>query len=158
MSTLGLRVTEVVTLSWGDMDVTAGTLAVSRKGGKRMELPVAQISPQVQTLLMERRPGHSGWMFPSRRGSHLTADAVRKTITRVCERLGLRHINPHAMRHQFAHRATLDAVPTKALSMALGHSNLAVTDKYQKQLSGVDVIRAGFEGRACSIITSAATN
>lgn len=143
MSGLGLRVSEVTAIKWADVDIQRKTVLVHRKGGKLQELPLDIDGGRVMSMLSQHKR-ESEWLFVGRRGGAITRDAVNKTITRACNTLGLRHLNPHAMRHQFAHAATMNQTPTTTLSAALGHSSLTTTQRYQQQLTSVDAIRSGF--------------
>jgi integrase len=143
MSGLGLRVSEVTRIKWEDLDMHRKVVLVNRKGGKLQELPLDIDGGRVLSLL-EQHKKRSEWLFAGANGGAITRDAVNKTITRACDKLGLRHLNPHSMRHQFAHAATMNQTPTTTLSAALGHSSLTTTQRYQQQLTSVDAIRSGF--------------
>jgi integrase/recombinase XerC len=68
----------------------------------------------------------TGWVFPSQRGSHLTPRAVGTMASLV---LGP-GVTLHQLRHRFATRAYRGSRNLRAVQQLLGHSSLAITERY----------------------------
>ena len=49
--------------------------------------------------------------------------------------------HPHALRHAYAAELAREGVPMNVLRDALGHSSLAVTDRYLRDVAPVHVIQ-----------------
>ncbi|MFI5298939.1 MAG: tyrosine-type recombinase/integrase, partial [Polyangiales bacterium] len=116
----GLRVTELVTLRVGDLDLSRGTVAPLGKGGKRRLVPVADVAIAiVKKYLDEVRPrtiarstakrGAAKTMrdgdlaFVSPQGGALTRQAFWKSLRAYVLGAGItKAISPHKLRHSFA--------------------------------------------------------
>lgn len=117
-----LRLTELTTLRLHDRQGDA--LHIVGKGGKHR---LVFINEQLMDVLLLRERevlGVSDYYFPGRYGGHMHPQSVNKIITRVTG------WNPHSLRHAgatAAYRATWDI---RAVSDMLGHSSIAVTQRY----------------------------
>lgn len=86
----GLRVSEVVSLRWDQIDLRAGHLAVSRvKNGTPSTHPLQGDELRAVRQLACDWPDHGGFVFRSERGGPMSTDGVRKMITRTGEEAGL---------------------------------------------------------------------
>lgn len=133
----GLRVSELVSLHVADVDV--GRALVTIRGGKgNKDRPVPCLPALGSDLLayLYSRPAWSGpELFLSNDGAGhvrgvLTAEGVRQMLRRRCKKLGLRHLNPHAFRHGFAMTTLNAGLDMSAISAALGHSSIKVTEQF----------------------------
>lgn len=139
----GLRQGECLALQWNDIDFDAGTAAVTKtlirvKGeGLKVQDPKTEGSHRVQFLpkialdaLRERRAQceeAKGYVFTDDFGSPLDGANVAKHFKAMLERLNLRVIRMHDLRHTAASLAIASGVELKAVSGMLGHSNIAIT-------------------------------
>jgi type 1 fimbriae regulatory protein FimB/type 1 fimbriae regulatory protein FimE len=128
----GLRVSEAVSLKWADVDLKAGHLHVRRaKQGVPSTHPLQ--GDELRALRQLRRdwPEHGGFVFLSERGGPMTADGVRKMITRTGEEAGLPFpVHPHMLRHACGFKLANDGHDTRALQLWLGHRNIQHTVRY----------------------------
>ncbi|MBA3844025.1 MAG: site-specific integrase [Actinobacteria bacterium] len=120
MVTTGMRVSEVVALTWGDIDQTQGRLRVAdskTRAGRRW------VSVDDMPLILRPRGMHA-----SRRVFGQTADAIRSAISRVCTKHGWPSFSPHKYRHLHASRLMHDRDLSPAeVAARIGHSNVATT-------------------------------
>ncbi|MDP2727381.1 MAG: tyrosine-type recombinase/integrase, partial [Dehalococcoidia bacterium] len=52
---------------------------------------------------------------------------VQHTISRTCQRLGIKPLSPHGLRHLHASLLLAKGLPVTAVSQRLGHANAAIT-------------------------------
>jgi site-specific recombinase XerD len=139
----GLRLSELVSLNRGSIEIETtpfgegaqivGVGRVVGKGGKEREflvdLPTLR---QLHVYERERGEDDEPALFVSNRGTRMTQRAIQHMLRKWCRTLGLDPIHPHAFRHTASstwHRLGMD---TLRISRLLGHSSVAVTDRYIK--------------------------
>jgi integrase/recombinase XerC len=134
----GLRVGELVSLDWPNLDLDARVLRVIGKGGKERMVPFGH--PAVAALLAWKRH----WqeirgvvddadepLLLNHRGGRLTARSVRRILDRAVEAAALAAgIHPHTLRHTFATHLLEGGADLRAIQELLGHSSLATTQRY----------------------------
>lgn len=119
----GLRVGELVVLTFGDLDPPRSRMRMARgraksgtAGRRRVPLP-KRLAPLLAS------PGDAAApLFP-----HLTAPALRQAMRRACVSAGLRHITPHDLRHRFISRLVLAGAPITVIQRVVGHGRASVT-------------------------------
>lgn len=127
----GLRVSELVSLRWDQIDLAAGTLHVNRvKNGRPSVHPLR--GPELRALRRLRRDyAESPYVFSTERKGPLTASTVRHIVKRAGEIAGLPfQAHPHMLRHATGYRLANDGHDTRAIQHYLGHKNIAHTVKY----------------------------
>ncbi len=132
----GLRLGEVLALTYGDLDLAAGVIHVrDAKCGTRM----AYMNAVVKSILEEFPGGTpSSLLFPARDGSQLNETSVSKTFPRSVKALGLndnvtddrQKVVFHTLRHTFASWLAIDGVPLYTISKLMGHSTIDMTMRY----------------------------
>jgi type 1 fimbriae regulatory protein FimB/type 1 fimbriae regulatory protein FimE len=128
----GLRVSELVALKWDQADLKAGLLHVRRaKNGMPSTHPMQGDELRALRQLAREWPEHGGFVFVSERGGPMTADGVRKLITRTGEEAKLTFpVHPHMLRHACGFKLANDGHDTRALQLWLGHRNIQHTVRY----------------------------
>jgi len=128
----GLRVSELVGLKWDQVDVKAGLLHVRRaKNGTSSTHPMQGDELRALRQLARDWPAHGGFVFVSERGGPISADGVRKLITRTGEEAKLPFpVHPHMLRHACGFKLANDGHDTRALQLWLGHRNIQHTVRY----------------------------
>ena len=129
----GLRVSELVALTWADVLTGKGgraQLSITGKGGiVRQVLLPKKLSDDM--FAWRGDAGNNDAVFPARHGGHLTERAVLGLLKRIAKRAGVNEaVSPHWLRHAHASHA-LDRGATLVETQAtLGHSNVATTSGY----------------------------
>jgi site-specific recombinase XerD len=148
----GLRLSEVLALKSHDYDPKASSIRV--RHGKNDKARVVGIDPHGAALLdswMERRKalGLNGrhLIFATYEKNNLGGALDHGYVRRIIHRLGVKaglekRVHPHGLRHSLAFAMATDGTPTHTIQAALGHSSLAVTDRYVRHLANVDVVDA----------------
>ena len=126
-----LRVGELVTLRWDQVDLTQGLLHVARlKNGSPSTHPLR--GPEIRALRRLKREGEtSSYVFTTERGRPLTTSTVRKLVARAGKAAGLGFsVHPHMLRHAAGFKLANDGHDTRAIQHYLGHRNIQHTVRY----------------------------
>jgi integrase/recombinase XerC len=136
----GLRVAELVSLDWEDLDLGARVLSVLGKGGKERMVPFGQPAAAALAAWRARweevadpaRPdGGTQPVFLNARGSRLTDRSVRRILDRwVAAAAGARGVHPHVLRHTFATHLLERGADLRAIQELLGHASITTTQRY----------------------------
>jgi len=133
----GLRVSELVGLRPSDINLEAGYLVCSGKGGKQRLVPIGdQAATWVRRYRTEARPqlvkkGTATRLFVNRQGGPLSRVGFWKNLKRYGRQAGLQNdLSPHVLRHSFATHLLDRGADLRAIQMMLGHSDLSTTQIY----------------------------
>ncbi len=135
----GLRVSELIALSCGDVTLGAGANVYTLgKGRKERRTPlVAHTVGVLRTWLAERGGGDIDPLFPTETGRRLSRDAVEHRIALYvaraatrCPSLRAKHVTAHTLRHTCAMRLLSQEVHVAVIALWLGHSQVSTTDIY----------------------------
>jgi integrase len=137
----GLRVSEIEAL---DVEDTEGS-AVSVRWGKthtarRVPMPKALRSELAAWKL--RKGLRSGALIPGRRRERWSQHAGRERSYAAWDDAKLSRIGFHEARHTYASWLVASGADLATVRDYLGHSSLAVTDRYVKRLPGRDELAA----------------
>ncbi len=134
----GLRVSEVVGLPWDAIDLEAGILRVTGKGGKQRLVPFGRSASRwVSRYLESARPAldrkRSAHLFLSARAGPMTRQRFWQLIEGYGRKAGIAgRLTPHSLRHSFATHLLDHGADLRALQMMLGHADIATTQIYTK--------------------------
>ncbi len=127
----GLRVSELVTLRWSQIDLDKCLFHVRRlKNGIPSTHPLR--SPELRALRKLLRENSEGdYVFMSERRAPLSSATVRRIVARAGQlaKLGL-PIHPHMLRHSTGFKLANDGHDTRAIQHYLGHKNIQHTVGY----------------------------
>ena len=128
----GLRLSEVCTLRWGDLDFEAGLVTVLGKGSKQRIVPVGS---HARRALLDWRAASAGtgggFVFPGRGGARISARAIQLRMKQLALRQGVfKRIHPHLLRHSFASHVLESSGDLRGVQELLGHADIATTQIY----------------------------
>ncbi len=133
----GLRVSELVGLPLGALNLSQGVVRVMGKGSRERLVPVGDEAVSwLSRYLREARPqlvpdGVSAALFPGRGGEPLTRQAFWHRLKRHAIEAGVRKpLSPHTLRHAFATHLLNHGADLRVVQMLLGHSDLSTTQIY----------------------------
>jgi integrase/recombinase XerD len=131
MLNAGLRASEVLSLTWRDVDLHTGKLLLRRaKGDKDRQVWVNEETVALLRAWRERTPP-SPYCFPTLKGTRMYSAALREMVKRRGRKAGIsKDVHPHMLRHTYAtelYRATKDI---RLVQKALGHAQLSTTMIY----------------------------
>ena len=135
----GMRVSELVSLRPGDVNLDACYLTCTGKGDKQRIVPIGdEAAGWVRKYLREARPKllarrSSPRLFVNARGGGpgLTRVGFWKILKGYARQAGLsRALSPHMLRHSFATHLLERGADLRAIQMMLGHADLSTTQIY----------------------------
>jgi integrase/recombinase XerD len=130
----GLRVSEVVNLKTGNVDIDAGIVTTTGKGNKTRRVPVGSHAVEwLKSYLALRRKVEKievDNMFISDRGEPLTRQVIYLAITEYAEKCGLDGVSPHTLRHSFATHLVQNNADIRSVQQMLGHADISTTQIY----------------------------
>jgi integrase/recombinase XerD len=133
----GMRVSELVALRPPELNLEAGYLVCTGKGGKQRLVPigdeaavwVARYQRDARPALLKGRT--SPRLFVNTRGAGLSRVGFWKILKTYGRAAGLpRDLSPHVLRHSFATHLLDRGADLRAIQMMLGHSDLSTTQIY----------------------------
>jgi integrase/recombinase XerD len=135
----GLRAAEVTQLSISDVHLGTGPhVSCLGKGRKQRITPLTTTTVAVLSAWLTERGGRSGDpLFPTRRGTAMTIDALQRrvsihaaTAVPFCPTLREKTITPHALRHSCAMTLLRSGVDISVIALWMGHQNLSTVQHY----------------------------
>jgi len=133
----GLRVSELISLELGQIDMRQGVIKVLGKGNKERLVPVGEqaIDSLNEYMLAGRHElvtqVKSSHLFLSKRGTGMSRQAFWQLIKRYALLADIKTtVSPHTLRHAFATHLLNHGADLRTLQMLLGHSDLSTTQIY----------------------------
>lgn len=133
----GIRVSELVNLKLGDIDLNVGYLRVLGKGTKERIVPVGEYArKRVKEYLEISRPRLlrkriSEYLFITRFGNKFTRQGFWLMVKNYARLAGVKvNVTPHVFRHSFATHLLERGADLRTLQTMLGHSDISTTQVY----------------------------
>lgn len=140
----GIRVSELVGLNTGDLNLEAGYAQVFGKGSKERIVPIGRLAlAALQNYLQQGRPllYHSRQaeeaLFLNCRGGRLSRQGFWKILRGYTEQCGFDFtITPHTLRHSVATHLLENGADLRVVQELLGHADIATTQIYTHLTKG----------------------
>lgn len=131
----GLRLSELLGLNLGHVDLTEGVVRVTGKGNKTRQVPVGQAAIRAIEAWLQQRQHFpiqdEEALFLNHRGKRLGPRGLQKRLQAYGVQNQLpQHLHPHMLRHSFASHMLEASGDMRALQELLGHADLATTQIY----------------------------
>jgi site-specific recombinase XerD len=142
----GLRISEALALELRDLDLQAGSLRVRHgKGDKSRTVGVDEQTAALLARWLDSRrrlsPGARAPVFCTLAGGRVDPSYVRHLLPRLARKAGIdRRVHAHGLRHTYASELARERTPINVIRDALGHTSLAVTDRYLRDVAPMHVI------------------
>ena len=129
----GLRVSEVVGLRVGDLDLNELTILLKQAKGKKDRLTVLprMLKADLQNAVAGKKANEL--VFQSERGGRLTVRTAQVVFSRALGKSGVtKPASFHSLRHSFATHLLENGVDVRYVQELLGHANIRTTQIYTK--------------------------
>lgn len=137
----GLRVSELISIRLGNIDLNVGYVRVTGKGRKTRLVPLGEhaqdavsrymLSARADLLRSAGGPGVTDALFVTRRGGGMTRQAFWKNVKRYARLADLTsHVSPHTLRHSFATHLLDHGANLRVVQALLGHADIGTTQIY----------------------------
>ncbi len=128
--TTGIRVSELVGIKVGDVDLDRCSIRIRGKGAKEREVFFAvPLLPYLEKLVRGRDPNEP--LIPGRNGKPMHYVTVERILKRLARRAGIKKkVTPHILRHSFATHSLMWGMDVREIQELLGHASLKTTQVY----------------------------
>jgi integrase/recombinase XerC len=131
----GLRLSELVHLRLGALDLADRTVSVIGKGNKGRIVPVGRQAIGALKAWMKQRAlvvkTDTDALFVGQNGRPLSVRAVQLRVAAWGRRMGLGvHVHPHMFRHSFATHLLESSRDLRGVQELLGHADIGTTQVY----------------------------
>jgi integrase/recombinase XerC len=131
----GLRLSELATLRWEQIDMASGMVTVTGKGNRTRMVPVGRMAAEALVEWRKARGEFASFenphVFVSRRGQPLATRSIQARIRYWAKRQGIpQNVHPHLLRHSFASHMLESSGDLRAVQELLGHADISTTQVY----------------------------
>lgn len=130
----GLRVSELVSLNYGDIDFSNGVARIVGKGSKERRCPLGKIALECLGNYKKQFANDTSINSPillSNKKIRLTPRQVQLTLKKYLALAGLpKDLTPHKIRHSYATHLLNNGANLRVVQELLGHSSLSTTQIY----------------------------
>jgi len=132
----GFRVSELVGVTLGAIEMTVGYVRTKGKGGKERIVPIgdparAAITDYLNKSRQSFVKRSTDYLFLTRRGNRFTRQGFWKLMKGYMKMLNVtKHITPHTIRHSFATHLLEHGADLQSVQLMLGHSDISTTQIY----------------------------
>lgn len=124
LATTGIRISELLSLKWEDIDFNTCALEINGKGNKDRLVYTTPEYLELMRQAYERNPTEGRiFRYSERDARHMIWEAL-KPYSRA------KQLSPHAIRHSFATSLAKQGVNVATIATILGHNRIATTQKY----------------------------
>ena len=133
----GLRVSELISLPMGAVNLESGYLIAHGKGSKERLVPIGRCAREklacyltvARPLLLKAKS--TLFLFLNRSGEGISRQAFWMQLKGYARKAGIRRpITPHTLRHSFASHLLEGGADLRSVQMLLGHSDISTTQIY----------------------------
>lgn len=157
----GIRVTELIQLDTGDIDLRLRFVRVGSGGSRERIVPFAAATAEwLDRYLQEGRSGladklQEEALFPNRLGGRMTRQGLWKIIKKYGQAAGISsEIMPHTLRSSFAVHLLERGADLKTVQELMGHADISSTQAYlNKTARNIKLVYEQFHPRAAAEIS-----
>jgi len=134
----GLRVSELVNLKVGDINMSNEYVVVKGKGNKQRAIPIGKIAKKyleeyllVRGKTMKKFTKDDGYLFISKLGKKISRVSIWKIVKKYARLSGIeKNITVHTFRHSFATELLKGGADLRSVQELLGHKSILATQIY----------------------------
>jgi integrase/recombinase XerC len=131
----GLRLSELASLHWDQLDLPSGMVTVTGKGNRSRMVPVGRIAVEALLEWRKARAAFASFeephVFVSKQGKPIATRTIQTRIRYWAKHQGMpQNIYPHLLRHSFASHMLESSGDLRAVQELLGHADISTTQIY----------------------------
>ncbi|MES2984336.1 MAG: tyrosine recombinase XerC [Pseudomonadota bacterium] len=132
----GLRISEALALTCGDVSMPSASIRVLGKGNKERQVPLLTVIKAAVEDYLAQSPHHrarapEAALFVGLRGKPLQPAVFQRTLQKLRRHYSLpESLTPHALRHAFATHLLSHGAELRDIQELLGHESLSTTQRY----------------------------
>lgn len=132
----GLRVSELVGMDTGNIDLSLGYIRVMGKGAKERVVPLGSYAADaLNRYLSSGRPyfqkNENKALFLNKEGGRISTRSIRNIVDKYVNQVSIqRKISPHTLRHSFATHLLDGGADLRSVQELLGHIKMSTTQIY----------------------------
>jgi len=150
MYATGLRVSELVSIEYSNIDFENSIIRINGKGKKERIIPLGEVASyylkvylnDYRSKLLKRNTYNQ--VFLNNHGKPITRQGFNYILENIRELTGIeKEITPHILRHSFATHLLEGGADIRSIQEMLGHENISTTNIYTEVVN--DVLRSNYE-------------
>jgi integrase/recombinase XerD len=134
MYAAGLRVSELCSLKFNDVDLDAGILTCTGKGSKTRRVPLGKSAVEwlKKYFIVRRRKENIEIqnIFVSGNGKPVSRQEIFAIVKECGKKIGREDVSPHTLRHSFATHLVQNSADIRSVQQMLGHADISTTQIY----------------------------
>ena len=137
MYATGLRISEVVSLEFKNIDFDDCIVRVMGKGSKERIVPINDVALKYLKMYIDDYRSElvkgtiNNYLFLNNHGNVITRQGIFKMIKKYALEKGIKkEIGPHTLRHTFATHLLANGADLRIIQELLGHSDISTTQIY----------------------------
>lgn len=150
MYATGLRVSELVSIEYSNIDFENSIIRINGKGKKERIIPLGEVASyylkvylnDYRSKLLKRNTYNQ--VFLNNHGKPITRQGFNYILENIRELTHItKEITPHVLRHSFATHLLEGGADIRSIQEMLGHENISTTNIYTEVVN--DVLRSNYE-------------
>ena len=151
MYATGLRVSELVSLEYSNVDLFNAIIRVKGKGKKTRIIPIGETAQYYLKLYVENyrslllKKENYNELFLNNHGKPISRQGFNFILENIRVSVGVeKELTPHVLRHSFATHLLEGGADLRSIQEMLGHENISTTNIYTEVVN--DVLRQNYDG------------
>lgn len=144
MYATGLRVSELVSLEYSNIDLYNSIIRVKGKGKKERIVPIGEIASYYLKIYMEEyrskliKKNNYNELFLNNHGKPITRNGFNFILESIRVKTKLdKELTPHILRHSFATHLLEGGADIRSIQEMLGHENISTTNIYTHVVNNI---------------------
>lgn len=140
--TTGMRFSEILALKWSDIDFDKQTISINKSYDHMVSKEIKETKSETSNRVISinkdvlshlkryklfKQMSYDEFLFIDQHGHTVSNNAVNKALKRACERLGIKQITFHSLRHAHCSLLIYEGLDIQYISKRLGHSSTSIT-------------------------------
>lgn len=128
----GARANTILNIKISDVDFsTREILFRTLKNKSTYHCPMtAALEKELRLYMQTWQLPEDGYLFCDQHGNQLTYNGLRQSFERLCDKVGIKCVGIHGLRHSFATEYIKNGGDVISLSHALTHNSIQITQQY----------------------------